>query len=63
MYNQLSINDQLLLAVEFHLNGLTIPDELVELLGDEVIRDITYVATEGNTREHIIPEDTNPVNE
>ena len=41
MYQELSEYDQLLLAIEFHMNGTTIPKELVDLLGNDLVSDIT----------------------
>ena len=41
MYAELSQDDQLLIAIEFHLSGSKIPNELIGLLGEEVIKDIT----------------------
>ena len=45
MYSELSPDDQLLLAIEFHLSGYTIPQELIDLLGDQIIKDITTPVT------------------
>ena len=41
MYQELSEYDQLLLAIEFHMNGIPIPKELINLLGDDLVSDIT----------------------
>jgi len=41
MYQNLDSYQQLLLAIEFHLSGATIPQELADLLGPELITDIT----------------------
>lgn len=41
MYKELSTEDQLLLAIEFHLDGLPIPNDLCTLLGKDLIHDIT----------------------
>tara|TARA_R110000744_G_scaffold145684_1_gene258352 strand:- start:536 stop:703 length:168 start_codon:yes stop_codon:yes gene_type:complete len=41
MYQELSEYDQLLLAIEFHMNGVSIPQELIDLLGDDLVSDIT----------------------
>ena len=41
MYKELSEYDQLLLAIEFHINGITIPKEIVDILGKDLIYDIT----------------------
>ena len=43
MYDDLSNEDQLLLAIDYHLNGMTIPILLAELLGEEVIAHVTNV--------------------
>lgn len=45
MYSELHPDDQLLLAIEFHLSGTDIPQELIDLLGDQVIKDITAPVT------------------
>jgi hypothetical protein len=45
MYNELSEYDQLMLAIEFHLHGTPIPQELVDLLGKDLIDDITNPIT------------------
>jgi hypothetical protein len=45
MYSELTPAEQILLAIEFHLLRATIPEELQELLGPEVIADITYHKT------------------
>jgi predicted dinucleotide-binding enzyme len=41
MYKELSEYDQLLLAIEFHINGTTIPKELIDALGTDLVYDIT----------------------
>lgn len=41
MYEELTPCEQLLIAIEFHLLGSAIPKELIELLGDDLISDIT----------------------
>lgn len=41
MYQDLDTYQQLLLAIEFHLSGSAIPQELADLLGPELITDIT----------------------
>lgn len=41
MYQELSEYDQLLLAIEFHMNGIPIPKELIDLLGNDLVSDIT----------------------
>jgi len=41
MYQKLSEYDQLLLAIEFHMNGISIPKELIDILGDDLVADIT----------------------
>ena len=41
MYKELSEIDQLLLAIEFHMNETTIPKELIDLLGEDLVSDIT----------------------
>ena len=41
MYEELNPYQQLLLAIEFHLKGSAIPRELVALLGDQLVSDVT----------------------
>ena len=41
MYEDLSQYEQLLLAVQFHLSGSVIPQELSALLGEDLVADIT----------------------
>lgn len=41
MYKELTQYEQLLLAIEFHLSNTIIPEELQELLGEELVHNIT----------------------
>ena len=43
MYDDLSSEDQLLLAIDYHLNGMTIPIILANLLGEELVSQVTNV--------------------
>lgn len=43
MYDDLSSEDQLLLAIDYHLNGIPIPNTLADLLGEELVSHITNV--------------------
>jgi hypothetical protein len=59
MYNELSGYDQLILAIEFHLNGTPIPQELADLLGKELIYDITNpITNEALSNEYTDPYST-----
>lgn len=40
MYEHLDQDQQLLLAIKFHLSGTAIPKELQELLGPRIIEDV-----------------------
>lgn len=42
MYADLTPDQQLLLAIEFHLGGAPIPQELVDILGHQLISEITH---------------------
>jgi len=46
MYNDLSLEDMLILAIQYHLSGLNIPRELQEELGEQVIQEITATVIE-----------------
>lgn len=46
MYDDLSKEDQLLLAIDYHLNGMTIPIILVNLLGEELVAHVTNVTVD-----------------
>ena len=56
MYQELSEYDQLLLAIEFHMNGTTIPKELADLLGNDLVSDITnpivYKVSNNDTKQN-----------
>lgn len=41
-YSELSEPEQVLVAIGFVANGTDVPYELQELLGDELMQDITY---------------------
>ena len=41
MYEELTSYEQILLAIEFHLSGSKIPRELIALLGEDMVSDIT----------------------
>jgi hypothetical protein len=43
MYDDLSNEDQLLLAIDYHLNGIPIPNTLSDLLGEELVSHVTNV--------------------
>ena len=43
MYKHLDQDEQLLLAIQFHLSNAAIPKELQELLGPELINDVLRV--------------------
>ena len=40
MYEHLDQDEQLLLAIQFHLSNTAIPKELQELLGPDLINDV-----------------------
>jgi hypothetical protein len=46
MFDTLSKEDQLLLAINYHLNGVPIPSTLVDLLGEELVVHITQVTVD-----------------
>jgi hypothetical protein len=52
MFRDLSVEDQLLMAIEFHLTGSKIPQELQTLLGDQLVQDITSPVIESIPNEH-----------
>ncbi len=53
MYADLTPDQQLLLAIEFHLSGSKIPQELADILGPELISDITNpIVCKGLAHEH-----------
>lgn len=41
MYDDLSKEDQLLLAIDYHLNGIPIPNVLVDILGEDLVAHVT----------------------
>lgn len=41
MYDDLAKDDQILLAIRYHLNGMPIPSTLKDLLGEDLVAHVT----------------------